>query len=117
MTLPSKQAKTQKRATRRMPSTPKPRPSAFAGEAPCEHCGCEWFAHTVDLETGDFGERCANSYCGIIQQLRAMLLAVSKLAAETPQFDNPLDIERAKRIRDAVLGGKLKITVSNEARS
>src|SRR6478752_854310 len=78
------------------PTTPKPRQGAFVGETPCEHCGCEWQSHTVNMSTGDMGTACANPYCPVIQQLSALLLLVAKLAADTPQFDNPADVARAK---------------------
>jgi hypothetical protein len=30
---------------------------------------------------------------------------LAKMAAETPQFFNPLDVSDARRLRDAILGG------------
>jgi hypothetical protein len=41
-----------------------------------------------------------------ILDLRSALLAVSKLAAETPQFFNPLAVMEAKKIRDHVLANR-----------
>jgi len=38
-----------------------------------------------------------------IDKLRYELYQVAKLAAETPQFYNPLDAAEAKKIRDRVL--------------
>jgi hypothetical protein len=44
--------------------------------------------------------------------LRAERLLLAKLAAETPQFDNPLHAWEAKRIRDQVLDLAARSTVS-----
>lgn len=41
-----------------------------------------------------------------IKTLKAQLLFVSMLAAETPQFFNPLAVMEAKKIRDHVLANR-----------
>lgn len=47
---------------------------------------------------------CLDAYVAVRENpLRARLLAVSKLAADTPQFFNPLDAFAAQAIRDRVL--------------
>jgi hypothetical protein len=38
-----------------------------------------------------------------VRDMRRQLIAVAKLAADTPQFDNPLHAWEAQRIRDDVL--------------
>jgi hypothetical protein len=38
-----------------------------------------------------------------IRDMRRQLIAVAKLAADTPQFDNPLAVLAAKQVRDEVL--------------
>jgi hypothetical protein len=38
-----------------------------------------------------------------VRDMRAQMIALAKLAADTPQFDNPLHAWEAQRIRDEVL--------------
>lgn len=91
---------------------------AFVGEAPCTICGCEWFRPTirftddngVALEKAAEGAACANLWCVMIGQLREIATKLLKerrllamLAAETPQFDNPLIAWEAQELRDKIL--------------
>lgn len=89
------------------PRTLKPVPQAFPGE-PCEHCGCEWRAPMVNLDTGESFDGCANQWCDMVQQLVSVAATLAKLAADTPQFDNPLHVAYAQKLRDHVLAGGLR---------
>lgn len=42
----------------------------------------------------------------IIQRQKRERLTLAKLAAETPQFFNPLDVIEAKKLRDDILHGR-----------
>lgn len=87
------------------PKQPKPHAMAFVGDAPCSNCGSEWFRPGF-ITRGDEMEDatlCANLWCDAIAKLRAQRLVLAKLAADTPQFDNPLHVYDAKALRDRIL--------------
>jgi hypothetical protein len=83
-----------------------------------------------ELERAGYGERCEDcsgelTYCGEmtsdgpsldcplcrsrsdIAARDAEMLLLAKLAAETPQFDNPLHIVKAQQVRDRILDAAL----------
>jgi hypothetical protein len=102
------------REKRAKPKTAKPRDLAFINETPCENCGCEWFGPTIklteDMPEAEMGTACANPWCEPIRQARAIIaklqadrLLLAKLAAETPQFFNPLEAMEAQALRNRIL--------------
>lgn len=104
---------------RAKPRTPKPHAMAYVRESgPCGVCGCEWFRPTLQFvgENGEAldealeGEGCANLWCPMIGQFRNLVadlktqrLMLARLAAETPQFNNPLHVYEAQQLRDKIL--------------
>jgi hypothetical protein len=100
------------------PRTAKPSEMAFVAAAPCPDCGCEWAAPTVRFATdagealpeAEIGSTCANPWHETVVTLRAFIaklkadrLLLARLAAETPQFNNPLIVYEAQALRDRLL--------------
>lgn len=89
------------------PRQDKPHAMAYVREeGPCTNCGSEWHRPGfVWTKEGEMEERvvCANIWCDIIAQLKAQRLMLARLASESPQFDNPLHVYDAQKLRDTVL--------------
>lgn len=51
-------------------------------------------------------KQCAE-YFRLVEAMAPELKELAKLSAETPQFFNPLDVMKAKAVRDRILGGRV----------
>jgi hypothetical protein len=69
----------------------------------CAHCNFTYAAITLEeLADGKYEA----AVLARAERAEAALQLLARLAADTPQFDNPLHIYEAKRIRDAILEGR-----------
>lgn len=111
----SSETKTRRKAKKAKPRTLKPLPMAVHTGQPCEHCGCDWVATAFDFdaEGGGLKDVCANQWCEMIRQLRAIAITLAKLADEKrlngpEHFTDAEQLANAQRLCSAVLKNELR---------